>query len=75
MRRDKLVLAVGRFYGNGDSRACDTIMYGVYNTGGRVECASSTVECILDGEGTRRIMWLKGTGGQDMVRNCSASSV
>ena len=68
---DKLVLAVGRYYGAMYSRACDTIIYAVYNLGGRMECASTEVECILDGEGTRRIMWLRGTQGQDMVRRRS----
>ena len=50
---DKLTLAIGHYYGKMYSRACDTIIYGMYNLAGRIECATdenANADCVLDGE-------------------------
>jgi hypothetical protein len=69
---DKITLAVGNYYGRMYSRACDTIIYGMYYLAGRIECATdanANADCVLDGENKMRIVWMRGSGGGDMIFN------
>jgi len=57
---DTAVLAVG-VYKCSDGPCSDSTMLSTSGLNGEVKCEEDTAVCVLNGEGTRRGMWVRGT--------------
>jgi predicted outer membrane repeat protein len=65
---DTAVLAVGSYKGSEGTCADSYSMLYTYNLNGEVKCVEDSASCVLDGENTRRGMYVWGTGSAIILR-------
>jgi hypothetical protein len=64
---DTVVLAVGSYKCSDGTCAKSSTMLGTKDLSGDVKCIEDDASCFLNGEQTRRGMWVKGTGAETLL--------
>jgi predicted outer membrane repeat protein len=64
---DTTILAVGSYKCSDGTCARSDIMLYTYGLYGEVKCVDDNASCVLDGENTRRGMWVDGTGSGTLI--------
>jgi hypothetical protein len=64
---DTAVLAVGVYKCSGGPCSSSSIMLWIVDFHGEVKCEEEDASCVLNGEGTRRGMYVKGTGAGTLL--------